>query len=129
MSDLMKHFARKEFECKCGCGFNSIDYQLLKILNEIRDYFSVLYGNCQIIITSGNRCPEHNKKIGGAPKSFHVRGTACDFKVVVDGKELMPEFVYNYLNYKYKGKFGIRKYNSWVHLDVRETEHRWQQES
>ena len=31
-----------------------------------------------IYINSGYRCPELNKKVGGAPNSYHLRGMAAD---------------------------------------------------
>lgn len=31
-----------------------------------------------IIVTSGYRCPELNRKVGGAGHSFHLRGMAAD---------------------------------------------------
>lgn len=30
-------------------------------------------------ITSARRSPTHNKRVGGSPTSFHLRGRACDF--------------------------------------------------
>jgi len=34
-----------------------------------------------IVITSGYRSPAHNKAIGGAPNSAHIRGLAADYQV------------------------------------------------
>jgi uncharacterized protein YcbK (DUF882 family) len=44
----------------------------------------VALGNKPIIIISGNRCEEENKRIGGHPNSKHIPnpdGEACDVKV------------------------------------------------
>ena len=41
------------------------------------------YGS-PIIITSGYRSPEHNKKIGGAAKSAHIFGMAVDIRIPQD---------------------------------------------
>lgn len=44
-------------------------------LDELRR----LYGH-PIIITSGYRCPQLNKAVGGKPNSQHVKGQAADIK-------------------------------------------------
>jgi uncharacterized protein YcbK (DUF882 family) len=31
-----------------------------------------------VFITSGFRCPEHNKQVGGSPRSYHLKGQAAD---------------------------------------------------
>ena len=75
----IKHFKRNEFKCKCGCCADRIDIRLVKILDDIRDY----YGK-PAIITSGVRCPNHNKAVGGSGSSFHLStrgGKASDFYV------------------------------------------------
>lgn len=75
----IKHFKRSEFKCKCGCGADRIDIRLVKILDNIRDY----YGK-PAIITSGVRCPNHNKAVGGTSTSWHLStrgGKASDFYI------------------------------------------------
>lgn len=71
------HFEIQEFACKCGCGFDDINYRLVQILENIRCYF----GYNPIIITSGCRCNKHNKEVGGVQGSRHVIGKAADFYV------------------------------------------------
>ena len=34
-----------------------------------------------VIVNSGYRTPEHNKKVGGAKYSYHMRGMAADIRV------------------------------------------------
>ena len=75
----IKHFSLSEFKCHCGCGETRIDIRLVKILDEIRDY----YGK-PLIVTSGVRCPKHNKEVGGSSTSWHQStrgGKASDFYV------------------------------------------------
>ncbi len=72
----IKHFKQSEFTCKCGCGLNNIDLKLVKILDEIRDYFGQ-----SVTISSGCRCTTHNKKVGGVQGSRHVSGKAADIIV------------------------------------------------
>lgn len=74
--DNIKHFKKEEFTCKCGCGLNNIDLKLVKILDEIRDYFGQA-----VVISSGCRCKNHNTKVGGVQGSRHVLGKASDIIV------------------------------------------------
>lgn len=50
--------------------------ELVAKLEELR----ALWGG-KIWIISGNRCPEHNKKVGGTGGSQHLWGRAADLKV------------------------------------------------
>ena len=34
-----------------------------------------------MVISSGCRCLQHNKNVGGAPSSLHTKGLACDFVI------------------------------------------------
>jgi len=104
------HFKRREFACHCGCGFEAVDVELLQVLEDIRNHF-----NRSIRITSGCRCEAWNKRIGGSPKSYHVKAMASD----IDVQWVPPRIVYNYIDQKYKDKYGLKVYSSWVHLDMR----------
>lgn len=74
--DKIKHFKQSEFTCKCGCGMNNIDLKLVKILDEIREYFGQA-----VVVSSGCRCKNHNIKVGGVQGSRHVLGKATDIIV------------------------------------------------
>jgi uncharacterized protein YcbK (DUF882 family) len=90
--------------------------ELLQILEDVREHF-----DSSVKITSGCRCAEHNKRVGGAPDSEHTRGIAAD--IVVDG---VPAWeVHAYLSMKYPGRYGIGKYQGWTHIDVRLRAARW----
>lgn len=122
----MKYFKREEFRCKgtsCGpdgknCGFDTVDYELAEVLDDVREHFGK-----PITITSGCRCPVHNKSVGGASKSVHMTGQAADFRV----KDVHADDVHNYLVGKYPGRYGIGLYHNpgRVHVDVRKQEARW----
>lgn len=76
----IKHFKLSEFKCHCGCHETRIDIRLVKILDDIREHF----GN-SCIITSGVRCPKHNKEVGGVSTSWHLStrgGKASDFYII-----------------------------------------------
>jgi len=71
----VNHFAETEFYCRCpnACaGKRGANRLLLIPLNQARDYF-----DAPLIVTSGNRCPEHNRLEGGADRSEHVWPDGC----------------------------------------------------
>ena len=116
MTALSANFYRHEFACGCGCGFDTVDVQLLDILEDVRVRF-----DAPIRITSAARCPSHNFDVGGRKSSKHLRGIAAD--IVVDGVE--PSEVYEYLDTMWPSTFGIGKYQTFTHIDVRENKARW----
>lgn len=117
MEKLTNNFSRSEFACECGCGFDTVDFMLVTVLQDIRDHF-----NAPIKISSGNRCKEENKNTKGAAKnSEHMKGKAADIKAI----GVSPSAIYSYLNEKYPSKFGIGLYYNRVHIDVRKERARW----
>lgn len=107
---IAKHFKVKEFACKDGSQIVFIDRYLVSILDILRNQIGK-----PIIITSGYRTPEWNKKCNGAKYSYHMRGMAADIRVNgMNAKELA-----NKLNEVVPDGCGIIVYNTWVHFDVR----------
>jgi uncharacterized protein YcbK (DUF882 family) len=72
-----RSFKREDFACNCGCGYDTVDANLMVIMQK----FSDVIGNRPIYIESGCRCPAKNKSCGGAKNSHHMQGRACDFNV------------------------------------------------
>ena len=58
MGDISENFSRSEFACRCGCGFATVDVELIKTLEVVRKQF-----NKPIKINSSCRCEEHNERI------------------------------------------------------------------
>lgn len=116
MGDISPNFNRSEFACQCGCGADTVDTELLDILDELRNHFGK-----PVHITSGNRCERHNRKICGSPNSQHLTGRAAD--IVVSG--VTAAEVYAYLADLYRDKYGIGKYQHWTHVDSRSERARW----
>jgi hypothetical protein len=71
--DSIKHFKKSEFTCKCGCGLNNIQIEVVKIADEVREHF-----RSPAIVTSGTRCTKHNAEVGGVRNSRHIQGKAID---------------------------------------------------
>lgn len=112
---MTKHFKRSEFACN-HCGKVKLDNELLAVLELVRLKF-----NSPVIITSGYRCKEHNKTVGGAPNSKHIEGIAADIQV----KYVDASKVYKFLNETFPDCYGIGSYSNWTHIDVRKSKARW----
>jgi hypothetical protein len=75
MTKISANFNREEFACPC-CGEVKVSEILVDKLQELRDVI-----NKPIIITSGYRCLQYNKKVGGYSHSPHLTGEAADIKI------------------------------------------------
>jgi uncharacterized protein YcbK (DUF882 family) len=115
MGNLSEHFDREEFACQCGCGQDTVDYELVRVLEALRA------NTGPIFISSANRCVKHNMDVGGALNSFHVISKAADIIV----KSNTPAEIYHHLDERYPDRYGIGLYSGWVHLDVRKKKARW----
>jgi len=109
-------FKRSEFECKCGCGFDTVDVETLFVLEELKRWF-----NKPVDITSGCRCYAYNIFVGGVDGSQHVKGRAVDISI----RGVDPSEVYDYLNRLYPDRYGLGKYTTFTHLDTRPNRARW----
>jgi uncharacterized protein YcbK (DUF882 family) len=116
MSKVSKHFSRSEFACKCGCGFNTVDVELVGILESIRQRFDK-----PITVTSGCRCVAHNEAEGGGSKSQHLIGRAAD--IIVHGVE--PDAVAAFADIGCAAP-GLGRYSTFTHIDSRDEQARWE---
>ncbi len=71
----MSYFVLEEFDCKCGCGLNNTDLDLVTLLEEARELARIPFN-----INSGCRCDRHNRRVGGSQNSSHLRGMAVDIR-------------------------------------------------
>ena len=117
MGTLSQNFSRYEFICQCGCGFDTVDAELLRVLQSISDHFN----NVPIEVSGPNRCSRHNQEIGGSPKSQHIKGKAADIKV----EGIKPSAVYDYIDDKWPDRYGLGIYINRIHVDVRKVRSRW----
>ncbi len=115
MGDLTTNFSRREFACNCGCGFDTVDYMLVLILEDLRNLFG------GIKVNSGCRCKKYNREIGGKFFSQHPKGRAAD----IVGHVASAKIVQEYLKLTYPNKFGIGCYDTFTHVDVRNRKARW----
>lgn len=94
---------------------DSIYYNIIilvrDILQPLRDHF-----NIPIIITSGYRCPELNKEIGGSATSNHCFGYAVDIEPGDPSISLYEILEWIYNNCQYRELIAEYFPNGWVHV-------------
>lgn len=89
--------------------------RLAQLLEEVRS----LFGGKPVIITSGYRCTELNRRIGSRDSSQHTKGCAADFRVsgvsIADTVRAIYEsdIVYDQLIEEFNDGAG-----GWVHISV-----------
>lgn len=107
---LSEHFSENEMRCR-HCSACEVDMRLITALEELRALVGPLH------ILSGYRCPEHNKRVGGAPKSEHVLGRAADVVATKVGLRELYEAALKVPAFKSSG-IGIYPDEGFVHVDV-----------
>ena len=111
---LSKNFQVKEFACHDGSDTILIDSKLVAYLQMIREYF-----DRPVHINSGYRNEAYNKKIGGASKSYHMRGMAADIHIDMISPKVVCSVAEDF------GMLGIGEYSSFSHVDTREKKSFW----
>jgi len=115
---LSLHFNAREFRCSCGGNHETL------IASELVDKLEALYTalNCsKIIVTSGYRCPEHDKAVGGTSSGQHTKGTAADVCCYGrDGQPISSKTVCcKAQDLGFTGIANITSSYQYTHLDVR----------
>lgn len=108
--NIAPNFKVREFACHDGTDKVLIDFELVSLLQLIRNI-----KNAPVEINSGYRTTSWNKKQGGASNSYHLYGRAFDISCG-DARELCT--IANSIGIK-----GIILYNSFIHIDTRESEY------
>lgn len=120
---LSAHFNVQEFKCQCGKSHDIL------IDSGLIDKLEALYTalNCsKIIVTSGYRCSEHDKAVGGTGGGQHTKGTAADVCCYgQDGQPISSKTVCcKAQDLGFGGIANITSSYQYTHLDVR-TGYRW----
>lgn len=118
---LSDNFKVSEFAChgKGCCSTVLIDEKLVEYVQKIREHFKK-----PVTINSGYRCAKHNKNVGGASGSRHVKGQAADIVV----KDVAPAEVAKYaesIGVKGIGLYETATDGYFVHIDTRTTKSFW----
>lgn len=101
------NFTKAEVSCKCGCG-KLPTHKLMEGLQTFRKEVGV-----PVILNSVSRCEKHNRSVGGAKDSYHVKGLAGDVRITTS---LTRERIHAAA--KKVGFLGIGDYPSFVHIDL-----------
>lgn len=64
-------------------------------------------------VLSAKRCPLHNARVGGAPRSYHKYGMACDISILNHDKRALLSAL------ERVGLKGIGLYQNFIHVDNR----------
>lgn len=117
-TQLSAHFNVREFRCKCG---KTHDTELNpKLVDNLEKLYRVL--DCsKIIVTSGYRCPDHDKAVGGNGTGQHTKGNAADIICYgQDGSIISTKKVaWKAQDIGFRGIGNIDSTYTAIHVDVR----------
>lgn len=115
---LTTNFQKSEFDSKDGLPMPVSVLENIKTLAKqlqiIRDEIGL-----PITVSSGYRSPSHNKAVGGASNSQHMKGTAAD--IVVNGMRPseVAAVIMRLMNQQKIKAGGLKAYSTWIHYDIR----------
>jgi len=91
-----------------------------KVLQPIRDSLEL-----PVRVTSGYRCKELNKAIGGSSKSQHVKGEAADIELWIRGQEKNAILLDEIINLSFRNEiefdqliieYPVNDVPKWIHI-------------
>lgn len=124
-----KYFTMHEMTDSITAKLNKIDNtpneeqtEHLKELMVVLDDIRTKWGG-PIRISSGYRCPELNKKVGGSSTSAHMLGYAADFKPYTNDMDAFEKFINKWVketDYLFDQVIFERDVmgNRWIHLGL-----------
>ena len=104
------HFTPAELHCDCvkHCkGEYFHDEKFMDALEKMREILGA-----PIVINSGRRCLKHNKAVGGASQSMHMKSIAVDIKIAPHQRKSLYEAAIA------AGFTGLGFGVNFMHLDV-----------
>ena len=122
MKKVNEYFTVNEFICKCGkCKSipEELEADILYLAKQLRIIRQIV--NAPIIINSGIRCYNHNKRIGGVKNSRHLKGQAVEIR----STEYTAVQLYNIIEAMrskgiiYLGYTQLYRNKGFVHIDTR----------
>jgi GH25 family lysozyme M1 (1,4-beta-N-acetylmuramidase) len=122
-TQLSPHFNISEFRCKCGKEHETLNNP--ELIEKLEKLFTAL--NCsKIIVTSGYRCKQHDKNVGGSGTGQHTLGNAADICCYgQDGQPISSKVVCcKAQDIGFTGIANITAAYQYTHVDVR-TDSKW----
>lgn len=114
---LSENFCSREFYCKCGQDHEQIISE--KLVEKLQSLIRLL-GADKAIITSGYRCPAHDKAVGGNGYGMHTKGLAADVIFYKKGTPICTKKVAcKAQDLGFTGIANIDSTYTAIHLDVR----------
>jgi len=86
----------------------------LEVADDLRSELGV-----PLIVWSGYRGPQHNRRVGGAPMSLHLEFNALDLHPLSDEEDAVERLHQAALNHHMAPLMGIGRYERFVHIDTR----------
>lgn len=124
MSQLTTNFHLSEFDCRDG---TPVPQQYFRNVKKVANQLQVLrdYLGEPVRILSAYRTPSHNKKVGGASRSFHLTASAADITTKSKTPRQLAAIVERLIA---KGSLtfgGLGIYPGFIHVDIRTNKSRW----
>lgn len=121
---LSDNFSLSEFRCNDGTDVPDEYMDNVRKLAENLQILREIIGK-PIIVISGYRSPDYNKKIGGAKRSQHMLAKAAD--IIIKGMDTrdVADLIKDLIKQGKMHAGGVGLYQSFVHYDVRGRNARW----
>ena len=111
------YFNQNELACRCGkCDLKTVKEEIIAVLQIARIQLKK-----PLIVTSGARCPIHNKNVGGVASSLHVKGEAVDISMKNLSNQEAKALVTIFLQNGATG-FGINFQKDFIHFSFSDKE-------
>jgi len=102
---ITKNFKLSEFACKDKQRTMILDPDIIYHIQRLQEFRN--WYNRPMIINSGYRTPEHNRAVGGATNSMHMKGIAADIA--------LPQEYYSFSTAR-KNEFKKNVETKWAEL-------------
>lgn len=114
-----EHLSWVELACHDGTPYPAVYTDRALALGREFEAIRKRCGDVPIVVLSGYRTPEWNRKIGGARYSQHVEGRALDLRPPTG----MPVAAFHALILKWARELsqirGLGRYATFAHIDIR----------
>ena len=115
---LSPHFSVNEFRCKCGKQHDILISE--ELISQLERLFDTMHCS-KIIVSSGHRCSEYDKRIGNSGVGQHILGKAADVYCYDQNNKAISTKIVSCVaqDLGFGGIANINSAYTWIHLDVR----------